>query len=129
MSAKAYLTKYPNGKVPQNSRDHGKIFICRRGCDTRSTTYTTEFVWEEVFHGSEEDINSLITRVKSETKLTRKRRLERSEEDQADGEDWLTMKDDHNFTPRTPRKKQKVSAPTTPARLRVPSNLVTPNKR
>jgi origin recognition complex subunit 1 len=74
VSPKNFLSKYPSGKVPRSSRDHGKIFICRRGCNTRTATYTEEFVWEDIYKGQEEDIFALIERVQSGTKATRKRR-------------------------------------------------------
>ena len=74
LSHESFLSRYPAGKVPRNSRDYGKIFVCRRGCNTRTATYTTEFVWEDVYKNSEESIHNLIERVKKETKATRKRR-------------------------------------------------------
>ena len=73
MSPHAYLQKYPTGKVPRSSRDFGKVFVCRRGCNTRTATYTEEFLWENIFGGAD-DILSLVERVKGQTKATRKRR-------------------------------------------------------
>jgi origin recognition complex subunit 1 len=125
-SAEAYLAKYPSGKIPRNSRDYGKTFICRRGCDTRSATYTAEFVWEDVFHGTEEDIYSLIKRVKSEIKPTRKRRYERSVIDE---EDEFTVENGQELTLETPKKKQKNSVISTPRKLQTPSKLVTPTHK
>jgi origin recognition complex subunit 1 len=125
MSAEAYLAKYPNGRILRSSRDYGKTFICRRGCDTRSTTYTAEFVWEDVFHGAE-DIYSLIERVKSETKPTRKRRYDRSVID--DGDEF-TMESGQNHPFETPTKKQKNSVTNTPRKLQSQSKLVTPTHK
>ena len=73
VSYEAFQKLYPSGRVPRSSRDYGKIFVCRRGCNTRTATYTDEFVWEEVYKG-EEDIPELIELVKSQTKATRKRK-------------------------------------------------------
>ena len=85
LSQRAFLTRYPSGKVPRSSKDYGKIFICRRGCNTRTATYTEDFVWEDIYHG-EHDIKDLIQRVQSQTRATRKRkkRLEEKEEDLGD---------------------------------------------
>lgn len=81
MSPAAFMAKYPGGKIPRTSRDYGKVFVCRRGCNTRTATYTNEFLWEDIF-GGREDVYKLIELVKSETKATRKRRRdERKEQD------------------------------------------------
>lgn len=79
MSPAAFMAKYPGGKVPRASHDYGKVFVCRRGCNTRTATYTNEFVWEDVF-GGREDIDRLIGLVKSQTKATRKRRRDDKKE-------------------------------------------------
>jgi origin recognition complex subunit 1 len=125
-SAEAYLAKYPSGRIPRGSKDYGKTFICRRGCDTRSTTYTAEFVWEDVFRGAEADIYSLIERIKSETKPTRKRRYDRSAID--DGDEF-TVGNGQNFTHETPTKKQKTSVTYTPRKLQSQPKLVTPTHK
>lgn len=67
--------RYPSGKVPRTSKDYGKIFVCRRGCNTRTATYTDEFEWESIYRGIE-DLDSLVERVKTQTKGTRKRKRE-----------------------------------------------------
>lgn len=74
MSLNTFISRFPTGKVPKSSRDYGKIFVCRRGCNTRTATYTEEFDWEDIYGGSQQDIYALIQRVKSETKATRSRR-------------------------------------------------------
>jgi origin recognition complex subunit 1 len=51
MSEATFKSKYPNGKVPRKSNEYGKAFICRRGCNTRTCTYTDEFVWEDIYRG------------------------------------------------------------------------------
>ena len=61
--------------MPRSSREHGKVFTCRRGCNTRTATYTEEFEWESIYGGSD-DIPALIERVRSQTKATRKRKIQ-----------------------------------------------------
>ena len=73
VSHDVFQKKYPSGKVLRSSKDYGKIFICRRGCNTRTATYTDEFIWEDIYKG-EEDILELIEHIKSQTKATRKRK-------------------------------------------------------
>ncbi|KAM0203469.1 hypothetical protein ACHAPA_009219 [Fusarium lateritium] len=77
MSQDTFLTRYPQGRIPRNHADFGKVFVCRRGCNTRTATYTDEFIWEEVYSG-EDDLFTLMDRVKMGTKATRKRRKARS---------------------------------------------------
>ncbi|KAM0339819.1 hypothetical protein ACHAPU_010772 [Fusarium lateritium] len=77
MSQDAFLAKYPQGRIPRTHSDYGKTFVCRRGCNTRTATYTDEFIWEEVYSG-EDDLFALMDRIKTGTKATRKRRKARS---------------------------------------------------
>lgn len=77
MSQDTFLTRYPQGRIPRNHADFGKVFVCRRGCNTRTATYTDEFIWEEVYSG-EDDLFALMDRIKTGTKATRKRRKARS---------------------------------------------------
>ncbi|KAL8703373.1 MAG: hypothetical protein Q9201_003429 [Fulgogasparrea decipioides] len=128
VSIEAFRAKYPSGKVPRNSKDYGKIFICRRGCATRTATYTDEFVWEDKYHGAE-DLLDLIDYVKSQTKATRKRK--RGADDPA-----LEYDPTNNISaaePRTPSKKRKFSSTSTPTKTpkRTPSkqHLTPSNKR
>ncbi|KFY52344.1 hypothetical protein V496_08533 [Pseudogymnoascus sp. VKM F-4515 (FW-2607)] len=97
-SSKSFLAKYPGGRIPRNSKEHGKSFFCRRGCNTRTATYTEEFIWEDIYHGTDEDIFNLIERVKNETKATRKRRGElQAEKRQQEKE--IIVKKPLEFTP------------------------------
>ena len=82
VSQRAFLDRYPSGRVPRSSRDYGKLFVCRRGCNTRTATYTEEFVWEDVYRGGD-DLAGLIHRIQGQTKATRKRRR-KGEEDEAE---------------------------------------------
>jgi origin recognition complex subunit 1 len=124
MSAETYLAKYPTGKVPRSSRNVGKTFICRRGCNTRTATYTSEFVWEEIYHGSEGDIVDLIDRVKRETKATRKNRSDRHP---VEDTDEFVVQDDEDMKLHTPKKKRKISATSTPHRQESATKLLTPS--
>ncbi|PKS07850.1 hypothetical protein jhhlp_006458 [Lomentospora prolificans] len=58
---------YPSKKVPRRSPDVGKLFVCRRGLDMRTTVYTDEFVWEDIYRGVE-DLDDLIEYVSKSTK-------------------------------------------------------------
>ncbi|KAI4153420.1 MAG: hypothetical protein LQ341_000548 [Variospora aurantia] len=128
VSADAFRQKYPSGKVPRSSKDYGKIFICRRGCNTRTATYTEEFIWEDIYHGGQ-DLLELIDQVKNQTKATRKRK--HSADDPA--VDYDPKKDVPNHQPHTPRKKVRTTSTTTPTKTpkRTPSkqHLTPSNKR
>ena len=73
MSLATFNAQYRSGALSVKSKDRGKVFVCRRGCNTRTATYTEEFIWENVYKGVK-DIDSLIERVRAQTKLTRRRR-------------------------------------------------------
>lgn len=47
MSYAAFQSQYPSGKVPKGNKAHGKTFVCRRGCNPRTISYTNEFIWED----------------------------------------------------------------------------------
>ncbi|KAI1115182.1 ATPase [Nemania sp. NC0429] len=136
MSHSAFSREFPTGKIPRSSPAYNKTFVCRRGCNARTTTYTDEFIWEDIFSGSSDDIAKLIRLVESGTKSTRKqpkshrptsdaaldysprkRRLndvpENEETDMDDG--FMSSDNDTQSKMRTPRKKQKTSTVTTPS--------------
>ena len=127
VSPQTFLRKYPSQKVPRASKDCGKIFVCRRGCNTRTATYTNEFVWEDVYRGPE-DLLALTERVQSQTKATRKRR-----KDSGYNSDVSDDFDPHQHAtddqaPKTPSKKRKYnqsSTTGTPIAKRIKG---TPNK-
>ena len=79
MSPAVFQTRYPSGRVGRQNKDYGKSFVCRRGCNTRTASYTDEFVWEELYDGSVESIAHLVEFVKTRTKATRKRRQTKAE--------------------------------------------------
>jgi origin recognition complex subunit 1 len=128
MSYDRFIQKYPKGVVPRKSRDHGKIFVCRRGCNTRTATYTDEFSWDKIYTGGD-DLGDLIYLIKTQTKATRKRsaKAEKGEEDYNDA-----AAIDHD-TPQTPRKKRKLDADiTTPTSKRTkltPRKFITPTHK
>lgn len=136
MSHSAFSREFPTGKIPRSSPAYNKTFVCRRGCNARTTTYTHEFVWEDIFSGSSDDIAKLIQLVQSGTKSTRrqpkshhltddaaldysprKRRLnDVPEDDETDIDDgFLSSENDTQSKTRTPRKRQKTSRVTTPS--------------
>ena len=123
VSAETFQSKYPSGKVPRSSKDHGKIFICRRGCNTRTATYTDEFNWEEIYQ-SADDILPLIERVENQTKATRKRK---KDVDLAD--EWDPSNEP--YEPKTPSKKRKFSQASTPTSKakRTPQKFITPTHK
>ncbi|KAI9851653.1 MAG: Origin recognition complex, subunit 1 [Thelocarpon superellum] len=129
VSAATYLSKYPNGRVPRGSKDYGKIFICRRGCNTRTATYTEEFNWEEIYHGTDEDIYNLIERVKTETKATRQRRSDSRAATKPEN-DYVA--DETVDVPETPRKRRKIESTSTPRSersVRTPQKPTTPSQK
>ncbi|KJZ79085.1 hypothetical protein HIM_01236 [Hirsutella minnesotensis 3608] len=100
-SLDAFLTKYPSGKVARGLPGYGRTFVCRRGCNTRTATYTDEFVWEDVYRGGD-DIFDLIERVERDTKAQRARCKPRSHSPQ---------EEQAYLPPQTPTK----APPTRPA--------------
>lgn len=77
-SLEVFLSQHPTGKISRQSTDYGKTFICRRGCNTRTASYTDEFIWEEILRESG-GVYSLVDLVKNGTKSTRKRTVARSQ--------------------------------------------------
>lgn len=125
MSEKKFLQQYPNGKIPRSSPGYNKTFICRRGCNTRTSTYTEEFLWEDVYSGREDDIADLLELVRSGTKSTRRRRnrddlvleaeyaaIHQERDDDYPSDDGVPR------TVATPRKKQKTIRVVTPSNRR-----------
>lgn len=127
VSEETYNALYPGGKVPRNSRDYGKIFICRRGVNARTATYTDEFKWEGMYKGKQ-DMDNLSELVESQTIKTRKRRATKSAKER-DLDDFV-MGDDDADNPATPRKRRKLAASTTtPSKSRTPCKVQTPASR
>jgi origin recognition complex subunit 1 len=128
MSEKAFNATYPNGKIPRKAKGFGKTFICRRGCNTRTSTYTEEFKWEDVYDSTEDGLNKLMQRLENDTMATRKKRpgKRRIADDDFTGEHVR----DSDLEQETPRKKQKFSsAASTPRKIKTPSKLLTPSHK
>ncbi|KAK4682714.1 Origin recognition complex, subunit 1 [Podospora pseudoanserina] len=118
MSQQAFMNEFPTGKVPRKSKQYGKVFICRRGCNTRTCTYTEEFIWEDIYHGRE-DLEALQERLQKETKATRKKKPAKDESPERDYKFEADPEADGEYAPgvyRTPKK----------ARIR---DAVTPSSR
>ncbi|UPK97942.1 hypothetical protein LCI18_008877 [Fusarium solani-melongenae] len=106
-SLDAFLSKYPQGRIPRNNPEYGKTFVCRRGCNTRTATYTDEFIWEEVYRG-EDDLFTMMDMIKNGTKATRRRRKARSP----------SPADTTYHPPQTPTKTGRGSTVATPTSRR-----------
>lgn len=129
LSPAAFEKKYPTGKISPRSKEYGKVFICRRGCDTRTSTYTDQFIWEDVCHGAE-NLNKFIDIIQSGTTSTRKNKRKFKEIDA----DVIHEDVEHEAEPRTPRKKEKTKAITPTSNrsksiLKTPSKLLTPSHK
>lgn len=114
-SLDVFLSKHPQGKIARNSPDYGKTFVCRRGCNTRTATYTDEFIWEEIYQGGN-SVAKLVELVEAGTKQRRRRKV-RSQSPQ-DGSY-------HPPPPQTPSKTGR-SQPATPTSRR---SQATPGSR
>ena len=129
LSLKEFAKRYPKGTVPRSSKDFGKVFVCRRGCNTRTATYTDEFIWEDIY-GGEGDLPNLIKLIQSQTKETRKKSGPTKKFDAA-LDDFIDRADDDDTTPHTPRKKQKLKAttPTSKHKTLSPRKFLTPTHK
>jgi origin recognition complex subunit 1 len=124
-----FLRRFPNGSVPRTSKAYGKTFVCRRGVNDRTTTYTDEFIWEEKYRG-QQDLQSLLTLVEQHTLKTRRSKATRTTQLE-DIEEFIEH-DDNDEDPATPRKKRKSgSKAVTPSKRKQvsPRKLATPSGR
>lgn len=125
LSQEQFEKLYPSGKIPRNSKDYAKTFVCRRGVNIRTASYTEEFRWEDTFKGRE-DLDNLIQFVESQTVKTRKRKTKEHDLDD------FVMEDDDEGDPQTPRKKRKLASGTpTPSKAKqlTPRKFATPTGR
>ena len=125
LSPEAFNKRFPTGKVPRNARDHGKVFVCRRGVNSRTASYTEEFKWEEAYQGSE-DMEKLTELVRTQTVQTRKRGAPREHDLEA------FVDDEGAAAPGTPRKRRKLGNTTsTPSKAKqlTPRKFTTPQGR
>lgn len=125
MSEDVFKKKYPTGKIPKKLKD--KTFICRRGCNTQSATYTEEFIWEDLQHCTLEDMEDLVQWIESGTQATKRRKS--GKRTRADDDFSGGPIDDEELEQETPRKKQKHSNVSTPRKVRTPSKLLTPSHK
>jgi origin recognition complex subunit 1 len=124
MSPQAFEKRYPHGKVPRNSKDYGKTFVCKRGVNIRTATYTEEFIWDEVYT-AKRDMNALTDMVEAQTIKTRKRKAKARDLD-----DFVAEDDEDD--PQTPRKRGKLAAGTptsSKSRQLTPRKFTTPTGR
>lgn len=133
MSHDKFHAKFAKGIVPKKAKEFGKVFICRRGCNTRTATYTEEFKWEKIYTGAE-DLLDLAELVESQTKATRKRKGNTAKlEKKVDDDDWEMGQDENQDPdPQTPRKKRKFNEATTPKshhKHLTPRKFVTPTHK
>ncbi|CAK7228648.1 Origin recognition complex, subunit 1 [Sporothrix curviconia] len=156
MSPAVFQKRYPSGRVGRQNKDYGKSFVCRRGCNTRTASYTDEFVWEELYDGTVGAIEHLVEFVKTKTKATRKKRqarrdlgadgerrrgkgvLDDDDNDGDDNDDGDADDNDKNYEEepgetafQTPKKRAKTyNAATTPTtKPKSASKLLTPSHR
>ena len=125
LSVEDFNQQHPNGKVPRNHKYYGKTFVCRRGVNIRTTTYTDEFDWQYVYTG-EEDIKGMIEMIDQQTVKTRKRRAQKRDLDE------FVVGEGEEEDPQTPRKKRKMgSATPTPSKAKqvTPRKFATPSGR
>jgi origin recognition complex subunit 1 len=128
-SEAAFNKKYPTGKVPRRTKEYGKTFICRRGVDPRRAQYTGEFVWEDLPHNNEEEMEQLIRRMEIETGCKQKRASAKRNKFDNDFMIDHTGKGYEEEGVSTPRKRQKTITHLTPRKPSTPSRLTPSHKR
>ncbi|KAL9115443.1 MAG: hypothetical protein Q9227_000764 [Pyrenula ochraceoflavens] len=131
MSCYVFQRMYPEGKVPKKRAalaEYRKTVVCRRGVKQRTSKYTEEFLWEDIYHGAE-DLLGLIDRVKAETKSSRKRAG--SPDPKTDTEYSLIKDMNHgDDLPSTPKKRRKTaSVSATPTISRKSNKFITPTHK
>ncbi|KAJ8612980.1 hypothetical protein MRB53_037188 [Persea americana] len=129
LSAHEFSRRYPSGRIPKTSKDYGTTFVCRRGCNARTATYTQEFDWAETFRGPG-DIEALKERIESQTKSTRKRKATAlSKSKDLDGFVIDDDDDEGALGPKTPSKRRKLNDGGTPRSKTSARQYTTPTHR
>ncbi|KAI9727507.1 MAG: Origin recognition complex, subunit 1 [Chrysothrix sp. TS-e1954] len=133
-----FTRRYPGGKVPRGSEEVGRVFVCRRGCNTRNVTYTEEFVWEDVYRGRE-DLGGLRGMVEEGTRTGKKagevvRGLKRKAQGGGDGDGdgefvVKAAEGEGEEGPKTPRKRRRVGDVETPKSKRGGGAYTTPTHK
>lgn len=129
MSAEKFASLYPGGKVPKNSKDYGKVFVCRRGANIKTATYTEDFNWEDTFKSRKEDMDTLGDLVETQTVKTRRRKPAKKREESYGLED---IDEEGLDEPTTPRKRRKMTSKTvTPSKAKqgTPRKFMTPTQK
>ncbi|KAE8453735.1 hypothetical protein EG329_009246 [Mollisiaceae sp. DMI_Dod_QoI] len=126
MSQKDFAKKYPKGTIPRRSKDYGKTFFCRRGCNTATASYTEEFIWGDDALDTEEQVARFMERIAVETGSAKNKKKEKRKRN----DEFLDDDDDEAVERKsTPRKKHKMSNVSTPRKPRTPSKLLTPSHK
>lgn len=129
MSEAAFNKKYPAGKISKRAKEYGKTFVCRRGVDPRRAQYTEEFVWEDIPHSNEEEMEHLIRRMEMETGCKKRRVSTKRKKTDTDFSVHQVGEEDDEDGVSTPRKRQKTINHSTPRKPRTPSKLTPSHKR
>lgn len=77
MSKEAFFDRYPGGAPPKAAKEkaeYNKCIVCRRGVNQLQGKYTEEFIWEEIHREGMQGVLELIDRIRSELKLSKKRK-------------------------------------------------------
>ncbi|OJD14844.1 hypothetical protein AJ78_04848 [Emergomyces pasteurianus Ep9510] len=124
LSKAAFEQRYPKGLPPKGKAalaEYNKCIICRRGVNQLQGKYTEEFVWEDIFDGTEQGLFELIDFIKAGLKRSRKRK--------AVDDEYADVKK-HGSAPTTPKKRQKTSSvAATPQSRQRQKVLTTPTHR
>jgi origin recognition complex subunit 1 len=112
VSQSLFLRKFPTGKIPKQSPYAGKTFVCRRGLDMRTTTYSDEFVWEDIYSGHS-DLAKLLELVREQTRAKRRQRGPRTGDVGDDDADFYldAVQDGNDGAPFTPRGAKRTRSP------------------
>lgn len=128
LTAEQFAEKFPTRTIPKGHPDNNRLFVCRRGANLRTNTYTEEFTWgKDVMQGADgaREVHELIDKVERETVKTRKRRAPPGRDTAHGLKDFVV--DDNEDAPETPRKRRKHSDTPTP-RKRAPGAGATPKR-
>lgn len=146
------MKKYPKGEIPKSSKDLHREFVCRKGLQSRTITYTPEFIWEDMYQGTEDSMTRLLQFVDDETmapKNDRKRKassaVKKSKKKPNYKEKFKVESDEdsehenvHEYESEsgseaeeveTPRKRRKTTNHSTPRKPRTPSKFMTPSHK
>ena len=128
MSPDVFKKQFPKGSVPKNDPQSGKVFVCRRGCNTRTATYTDEFIWEDVYKGYDY-LHDLEDVIETQTKSTRKRGVKAKAVKDLD--DFVVGDEAEDGVPQTPKKRRKLEAgtPTSKRKELTPRKFLTPTHK